>query len=164
MTVMKYITTDETGTLEVAHSFAGSLNPGVVVALIGALGTGKTVFARGVAQAFGVKERITSPTFTLIHEYQIQGSKFKVQGSKFKVQSLQKRGYIPLYHIDLYRMNSVREMQDIGMEDYLYSDGISLVEWAEKLGELFPEDAICVTIKHLGDDRREIEIEKRGKP
>ena len=152
MTVMKYITTDEAGTLEVAHSFAGSLKPGAVVALIGALGTGKTVFARGVAKAFGVKEWITSPTFTLIHEYQIQNSKFKIQSS-------QKRNYIPLYHMDLYRINNIREMQNIGIDDYLYSDGISLVEWAEKLGEFLPEDAIYVTIKHLGDDRREILIE-----
>ena len=83
---MEYITKDEAETLEVARSFAGTLYPGAIVALIGELGTGKTVFARGVADAFGVKEKITSPTFTLIHEYQIQGSKFKIQNLKFEIQ------------------------------------------------------------------------------
>ena len=110
-----------------------------VVALIGELGTGKTVFARGIAKALGIKENVTSPTFTLIHEYY---------------------GPIPLYHMDLYRLSSVQEILDIGVEDYFFSDGICLVEWAEKLGSLFPLDGIRVMIRHLGNTRREIEIER----
>ena len=140
---MKYITKDEVGTLEVAGVLARTLRPGTVVALIGELGTGKTVFARGMAMALGVEEKVTSPTFTLIHEY---------------------HGSIPLYHMDLFRMNSVEEMLDIGVEDYFFSGGICVVEWAEKLEELFPHDAICVTIKHCGITHREIEIERPDTP
>ena len=136
---MKYITRDEKETLRVAAEFSGTLVPGSVVALIGELGAGKTVFARGVAHSLGIRENITSPTFTLIHEY---------------------RGSVPLYHMDLYRMNGIREICNIGVEDYFYGDGICLVEWAEKLGELLPENAISVHLNHLGDTLREILIER----
>ena len=150
---MKYISKDEAGTLEIASAFAVTLNPGSVVALIGELGTGKSVFARGVARGLGIKETITSPTFTLIHEYNIQNPELVIHNPQF-------RGSINLYHMDLYRTNNVQEIYNIGVEDYFYGDGICLVEWAEKLGELFPKDAINVTIKHLGGIRREIEIER----
>ena len=135
---MKYITKDEEGTLEVAGMLARTLRPGTVVALIGELGTGKTVFARGVARALGIGEKVTSPSFTLIHEY---------------------HGSIPLYHMDLFRMNSVEEMLNIGIEDYFSGDGICIIEWAEKMKELFPQDAVCVTLKHLGNTHREIDID-----
>jgi len=135
---MKYITKDEEGTLEVAGMLARTLRPGAVVALIGELGTGKTVFARGVARALGIGEKVTSPSFTLIHEY---------------------HGSIPLYHMDLFRMNSVEEMLNIGIEDYFSCDGICIIEWAEKMKELFPQDAVCVTLKHLGNTHREIDID-----
>lgn len=137
------ITAGERETLDAASSFAGTLVPGDVVALTGDLGAGKTVFARGVARSFGVTEEVTSPTFTLIHEYHCSPT---------------------LYHMDLYRMDSIDEIRNIGVEDYLYGDGVCLVEWAEKLGELYPADAIQVEINHLGGDRREITIERPEKP
>jgi tRNA threonylcarbamoyladenosine biosynthesis protein TsaE len=137
------ITAGERETLDVASSFAGTLVPGDVVALTGDLGAGKTVFARGVARTFGVTAEVTSPTFTLIHEYHCSP---------------------PLYHMDLYRMDSIDEIRNIGVEDYFYGDGVCLVEWAEKLGELYPAEAIKVEIKHLGGDRREITIERFEKP
>ena len=127
-------------TLAFAAEFAGSLKSGDVVAMTGDLGAGKTVFAQGVARALGITDEITSPTFTLIHEY---------------------HGSITLYHMDLYRMNSTEEMRGIGIEDYFYGDGICLVEWAEKLEELCPDNAIRVTLKHLEGDRREITIERQ---
>jgi len=136
------ITKDEEETLELAAAFAGTLETGNVVALFGELGSGKTVFARGIARALGITEKITSPTFILINEF---------------------HGSIPLYHMDLYRMDSIQEIQDIGVEDYFYGDGICVVEWAEKLGELYPENAIRVRLKHLGDTNREIEIERQDK-
>ena len=137
--IKKHITKNETETCEVAAPFAWTLNPGAVIALIGELGSGKTVFVKGLAKALGFKEQVTSPTFTLIHEYY---------------------GTVPLYHMDLFRVNSVQEMLDIGIEDYFYDNGICLVEWAEKLGMLLPKDTIRVTIRHLGDTRREINIER----
>lgn len=135
----RYLSRSEAETLAIAKEFAATLRPGDVVALIGDLGAGKTVFTRGVAAALGITGEVTSPTFTLIQEY---------------------RGQIPLYHMDLYRLNSEREILDIGVEDYFYGDGICLVEWAEKLGEMFPADAIRVVIRHVDNRSREITIER----
>lgn len=139
MTAHKYISENEEETHKAAAAFAEFLIPGSVVMLIGKLGTGKTVFVKGAALALGVIEHVTSPTFTLIHEY---------------------NGTIPIYHMDLYRINSLQELRDIGIEDYFDSGGICFVEWGEKLGEFVPEDAILVTLKHLGDTHREIVIER----
>lgn len=139
--IERRISTGEAETLEIAAAFARSLVPGTVVALYGDLGAGKTVFVRGVADALGVREAVTSPTFTLIHEY---------------------RGTLPLYHMDLYRLNTPREIMEIGVEEYFYGDGVCLVEWAEKLGELLPEDAVRITIRHRDATRREITIVTPG--
>ena len=128
----------EAETLAIAAEFAATLRPGDVVALTGELGAGKTVFTRGVAAALGISGEVTSPTFVLIHEY---------------------RGVIPLYHMDLYRLNNEREILDIGVEDYFYGDGVCLVEWAEKLGGLLPADAIRVTILHVDSRSRQITME-----
>lgn len=135
----RHFSRSEAETLAIAAEFAATLRPGDVVALTGDLGAGKTVFTRGVAAALGVTGEVTSPTFTLIQEY---------------------RGGIPLYHMDLYRLNSEREILDIGVEEYFYGDGICLVEWAEKLGGLLPADAIRVTIRHVDRQSREITIER----
>ncbi len=137
-----FVTKDEEGTLKVASAFARDLKPGSVVALTGELGVGKTVFARGVARAIGVKDNVKSPTFTLINEYQ---------------------GDFVLYHMDFYRLNSVKEILDIGVEDYFYSDSICLVEWAEKMNDMFPENAIWVIIRLKENSHREIKIEKPEK-
>jgi tRNA threonylcarbamoyladenosine biosynthesis protein TsaE len=134
-------TTTETvaSTRRVAATLARELKPGDVVALEGDLGAGKTAFVQGVAEALGVEGSVTSPTFTLINEY---------------------RGPVMLYHMDLYRLGSEAEMEAIGIEDYLYGDGICLVEWAEKLGTLRPPGIIRVTIEHGGEDIRHITIER----
>ncbi|MBN1291029.1 MAG: tRNA (adenosine(37)-N6)-threonylcarbamoyltransferase complex ATPase subunit type 1 TsaE [Candidatus Latescibacteria bacterium] len=137
--IMKHITHSEQDTIKVAHEFAETLEPGSVVALIGDLGAGKTVFARGVAKFLEIQEKITSPTFTLINEY----------NGKFR-----------LYHMDLYRLNSVKEIEDLGIDDYLYGDGICLIEWAEKLDDRIPPYAITVTLKLIVRDTREITIER----
>jgi tRNA threonylcarbamoyladenosine biosynthesis protein TsaE len=133
----RFITRSESETLGLAAGLARTLGPGDVVALIGDLGAGKTVFAKGVAGALGVCGAVTSPTFTLIQEY---------------------RGSIPLYHMDLYRLRDIKEILDIGAEDYFYGDGVCLIEWAEKLGDRIPDHAVVVTISHLDDRSREIEI------
>ncbi|MFC1541979.1 tRNA (adenosine(37)-N6)-threonylcarbamoyltransferase complex ATPase subunit type 1 TsaE [Candidatus Latescibacterota bacterium] len=137
--IEKFETKDEDGTLEIAYSFGKTLTPGTVIALNGELGAGKTVFTRGVAKAFNVEEKVTSPTFTLINEY---------------------KGEIPIYHMDFYRLNSIKEILDIGVEDYFYGDGICLVEWAEKMGEIFPEKAVTIVIKLSKNNNRDIVIER----
>ena len=135
----RQVSNSESETIKIAHNFAKSLVPGSVVALSGELGAGKTVFARGVAGYLEVKQQVTSPTFTLINEY---------------------RGTIPLYHMDLYRLNTLPEIVDIGVEDYFYGDGICLVEWAEKLEGLLPEHAVTINLKQIGNNKREIRIER----
>ncbi|MCE5249201.1 tRNA (adenosine(37)-N6)-threonylcarbamoyltransferase complex ATPase subunit type 1 TsaE [bacterium] len=137
----RFVSMSEPETLSIAGAFAKTLSPGTLVALTGELGTGKTVFARGVALGLGVKEKVTSPTFTLINEY---------------------RGQIPLYHMDLYRLNSKREIEDIGVSDYFYGNGICIVEWAEKLDELMPENTVSVSFRQIDPNRREIIIERPG--
>jgi len=136
------LTNSETETLDVARSLGNTLSAGAVVALTGDLGAGKTVFAQGIAESLDIREQITSPTFTLINEY---------------------RGRLLLYHMDLYRLDSTREIEDIGIVDYLYGDGVCVIEWAEKLGELMPPDAIAVSLRPSGKTRREIQIERNDK-
>ena len=114
---------------------------GQIYCLDGDLGTGKTVFARGFADGLGVREPVTSPTFTIIHEY--------------------RDGRIPLFHFDVYRIGDPGEMDAIGYEDYFYGDGVCLIEWSELISELIPDDAIRVNIRkdlRRGLDFREIEI------
>jgi len=101
------LTASESETLDVARTLGKTLNAGAVVALTGDLGAGKTVFAQGIAESLDIREQITSPTFTLINEY---------------------RGRLPLYHMDLYRLDSTREIEDIGIVDYLYGDGVCVIE------------------------------------
>jgi tRNA threonylcarbamoyladenosine biosynthesis protein TsaE len=121
-------------TVAFARQFAARLKPGDVVALTGELGAGKTCFVKGLVGTGDV----TSPTFTLIHEY---------------------RGRVPLYHIDLYRLNSVQEALAIGIEDYLpAADGITVIEWAEKIEALLPEHTIRVRIEIAGETTRRIEV------
>ena len=133
------LTNSESETLDVARSFGKTLVAGTVVALTGDLGAGKTVFAQGIAESLDVREQITSPTFTLINEY---------------------RGRLPLFHMDLYRLDSTGEIEDIGIVEYLYGDGVCVIEWAEKLRDLMPERTIAVSLSPVGKNRREIRIER----
>ncbi len=113
---------------------------GGVVALIGDLGSGKTTFTQGFARALGIHEKIASPTFTLIRQHQIPNSERT------------------LYHLDLYRLESVNPTE-LGLTDlFQQREDIVLIEWAEKLGNQLPKDALVINFKHLSADRREIEI------
>lgn len=112
---------------------------GSVVLLSGNLGAGKTHLAQGIARGTGVAGYVTSPTFTLINEY--------------------RSGRIPLYHIDLYRLRNAAEAASLGLDDYLYSDGISIVEWPEQAPDFMPHDALQIQIAHTGvPDMRAIQI------
>ncbi|WP_238722240.1 tRNA (adenosine(37)-N6)-threonylcarbamoyltransferase complex ATPase subunit type 1 TsaE [Diplocloster agilis] len=118
---------------------------GQVYTLVGDLGVGKTVFTQGVARGLGITEPISSPTFTIIQEYE--------------------EGRLPFYHFDVYRIGDIEEMEEIGYEDYFYGEGICLVEWANLIEELIPEDAVHVTIEkdlEKGFDYRRITITGGG--
>ena len=117
--------------------------PGAVYALLGDLGVGKTVFTKGVAAGLGVKEPISSPTFTIVQVYE--------------------SGRLPFYHFDVYRISDVDEMEEIGYEDYFYGEGISFVEWANLIEEIMPKETVTIRIEKdlsQGFDYRRITIEK----
>lgn len=127
-------------TISYGKEFAKNLKIGDIICLIGDLGAGKTHFVKGIASYFGVREEeVHSPTFTLINEY---------------------KGTIPIYHFDCYRLDNEQEALEIGTEEYLYGDGISIVEWPQKIGNLIPNYAVWITIKHIAEAEREIIIEQ----
>ena len=135
---MEYITKTPSETEAVGAALARVLQPGAVIAYRGDLGAGKTAFTRGLAKGLGVKENVTSPTFTIVNEY-LSGS-------------------MPLFHFDMYRLGSEDELFDIGWEDYLERGGVCAVEWSENVWGAM-EDAIVITISRLDEDTRKIEIE-----
>lgn len=120
---------------------------GDVVTLFGEFGTGKTKFVQGVCSAFGVHERVTSPSFVLLNRY----SGVDGEGKE-----------LPIYHFDLYRVRSRIEIMDLGYEEFFFGDAICLVEWSEQLHELLPARRWEVRIAHAGGDTRDIEIERIG--
>ncbi len=126
-------------TYEIAEMLTKKLPSRAVLALHGDLGAGKTCFVQGIAMALGVKEPVTSPTFTIVNEY---------YGNRY------------LCHMDLYRLNNADEVLALGFDEYLMSDGIIAVEWSERAEELFPDDAININIIRSDDDisRRRIYI------
>lgn len=126
----------EERTTEIARKFASTLRPGDVVSLKGELGVGKTCFVKGLAEGMGVEELVTSPSFTLVHEY---------------------RGAVPLYHIDLYRLDDPRtSMEDLGLEEYFFGDGVTAIEWGEKVFGYLPQEYIQVEITFGDGGGREI--------
>ena len=132
-------------TYEVGEKIGRQARPGQVYTLMGDLGVGKTVFTQGVAGGLGITEPVSSPTFTIIQEYE--------------------EGRLPFYHFDVYRIGCIEEMDEIGYEDYFYGKGICLIEWANLIEEIIPEDAISITIEkdlEKGFDYRRIIIEGMG--
>lgn len=128
-------------TIQAGMEFGKQLEAGDVVCLDGDLGAGKTHFVKGVASYFGIApEKVSSPTYTLIHEYS---------------------GDLPVYHFDCYRLKHEMEALEIGAEEYFYGDGVCLIEWPEKIGSLIPEDAIRIEIKHRSDTKRAIIIHQK---
>ena len=126
---------DETETKKFAIDVAQTLKKGDVIALVGDLGTGKTTLSKYIAEALGITETITSPTFTIVQEYH--------------------SGRLPLYHFDVYRVDDIEEMYRIGYEEYFYGEGVCIVEWADIVEEIIPEDAKVIFIEY-GEDEGEI--------
>ena len=130
-------------TFEYAKKLGHEATPGLVYTLTGDLGVGKTVFTQGFAEGLEIDEPVDSPTFTIVKVYDM--------------------GRIPFYHFDVYRIGDVSEMDEIGYEDYFFGDGVSIIEWANLIEDIIPEDAIAVTIEKdlsKGVDYRKITIEK----
>lgn len=143
--MLDIISHSEAQTRRLGARLAALLSPGDAIALAGVLGTGKTRFAQGVGQGLGVKEPIVSPTFTLIREYRGPGIR------------------LPLFHVDLYRIGSAAETSTFGLEEYLYGDGVCLVEWADRLGSgQMPAEHLWIDFRHLDQSKRGLLIEPRG--
>jgi tRNA threonylcarbamoyladenosine biosynthesis protein TsaE len=129
-------------TLELAGCVGDLLRAGDVVSLVGELGAGKTVFARGVARALGVTELVVSPTFTIVREYE---------------------GRVPLVHVDVYRIDAVQELHDLGFEEVVRDDAVTLVEWGDRIDGLLPGDRLDIRLAPgAADDERVVEIEGHG--
>lgn len=124
-------------TMELGKKMGEGLKAGDVVALVGDLGAGKTTFMQGLAQGLGVVGYVKSPSFTLVNKYE---------------------GRFPVYHLDLYRLGDVNEIHELGIEEYLYGDGVCIIEWAEKAYSLLPEKHIMIKFFYTGDKTRKIEV------
>lgn len=135
-----YLSHSERETEELGERLAKKLSPGMVVAYAGGLGAGKTAFTRGLARGLGCDDSVTSPTFTIVNEYD---------------------GTVPLFHFDLYRLGETEELYDIGWEEYLNRGGVCAVEWSEGFWEEMPPDCIRVSFVRCpeSEDWREIRVE-----
>jgi tRNA threonylcarbamoyladenosine biosynthesis protein TsaE len=137
---LSVVTTGERETIELGKKLGRLLGPQDVVAVIGELGSGKTRFIKGLAAGAGVTHGnlVVSPTYTLINEYP---------------------GTVPFYHIDAYRLNSARDLLELGVEEYLFSKGITVIEWADRAADALPESHLRVTMTHVSPRKRKITIE-----
>jgi tRNA threonylcarbamoyladenosine biosynthesis protein TsaE len=137
-------TLNETQLITYAKELAGDLQAGAVIALIGDLGTGKTTFTKALAAGLGVSEPVQSPTFTIIKEY--------------------KSGRLPLYHFDVYRLEREEELEDLGIDEYLFGDGVSVIEWADKVPGIFPEGTLVIELAYAdGEDLRDVSVRENIK-
>lgn len=132
----KIIIKNEDDTRAFGTKLAEKLKPGQTIALIGDLGTGKTALTRYIAEGLGIKENISSPTFTIVKEY--------------------RSGRLPLFHFDIYRVHDPDELYEIGIEEYFFGDGVSVVEWADLAMELLPEDAIVIKLEYGQEEGQRI--------
>jgi tRNA threonylcarbamoyladenosine biosynthesis protein TsaE len=137
--IQKFVSHSEQDTLAFARELGNKAEPGAVFALTGELGSGKTVIAKGIALGFGVTDEITSPTFTLLEIYSGRG---------------------PLYHFDLYRINTRAELDRLFFEEYWNDDGVSIIEWAEKAAGRLPEGYTAIRLEYLDEASRIITVER----
>jgi len=138
---MIFETWSESETFETGKKMGAKATAGQIIALNGDLGVGKTVFTKGLAEGLGITEPISSPTFTIVQIYE--------------------EGRLPLYHFDVYRIGDIEEMEEIGYEDCFFGEGVCLIEWAELIEELMPENTIWIKIEkdlEKGFDYRRIEV------
>lgn len=137
----KITTRSEMETIEIAQNFESEKFPNMIICLDGELGSGKTVFTKGIANALGINETITSPTFTIIKEYQT--------------------GEMPLYHMDVYRLDG--DTSGIDIEEYYNKGGIVIIEWSKTIKDILPNERLEIKFKILGEDKRMLIITPYGK-
>ena len=135
----KFTSHGEEETLELAQNFESEKFPNMVICLNGELGSGKTLFVKGIAQALGINESITSPTFTIVKEYE---------------------GELPLYHFDVYRLDGNTE--GVGIEEYFTKNGVVVIEWANTIEDILPEERLDIKFKVVGENKRVLIIEPHG--
>jgi tRNA threonylcarbamoyladenosine biosynthesis protein TsaE len=138
----RYVTTSAEETRALAAALACELRAGDVVVLAGELGAGKTTFAQGIARGLGVEEPVTSPSFTLVQEY---------------------RGRLPVAHVDVYRLDRLQELHDLGFEELVDGGGVTIVEWGDVVEQLMPPDRVVIRLQPgAGDDDRIVGLEIAG--
>lgn len=140
----KIISNSQVETENFGERVGQNVEPGQIICLSGDLGVGKTAFVKGIAKGLGVEGYITSPTFTIVNEY---------------------HGKFRLYHFDVYRVNDIDELYEIGFDEYIFGDGISVIEWAELIEPIIPKDRLWINIDKdiaKGDDYREIVLKPLG--
>lgn len=135
------ISNSEEETFSLARELGREIKKNSVITLRGDLGSGKTVFTKGLAEGLGIKDNITSPTFSLMEIYE---------------------GEVPLYHFDLYRIENPDEFTNLSFEDYWEGDGVSVIEWPERAGNMLPEKRIDIIIEYIDENRRRITVEYTG--
>lgn len=140
---MTLITHSRDETVGLGRRLGALLGPGDVVALRGPLGAGKTTLTKGLAEGLGVPEPrwVTSPTFVLVHQYE---------------------GRVPVYHIDAYRLNGPADAEALGADEMFFGDGVTVVEWAERIAAALPEDRLEILLEHSGEEQRRVTFEPRG--
>ncbi|MBQ2408924.1 MAG: tRNA (adenosine(37)-N6)-threonylcarbamoyltransferase complex ATPase subunit type 1 TsaE [Bacilli bacterium] len=136
----KYTTRSEMDTVQLAQNFESEKFPNMIICLNGDLGSGKTMFTKGFANALGIKETITSPTFTIIKEYE--------------------DGEMPLYHMDVYRLDGAYE--GIGIEEYYKKNGVVIIEWANTVKDILPKERLDIKFSVIDENKRILTIEPHG--
>ena len=142
---MELIVTTVEETFKIGELIGALVNSGDIICLIGDLGTGKTHLTKGIAKGLGIEDHVTSPTFTIVNEY---------------------TGRLTLYHFDVYRVNDPEEIEAIGFDEYIFSDAVSIIEWANYIEELIPQNNLTITIEKrpvFGDNYRKINIQYSDK-
>lgn len=137
----KITTYSEKETIEIAQNLESEKFPNMVICLEGDLGSGKTVFTKGFAQALGIEETVTSPTFNIIKEYP--------------------NGELPLYHMDVYRLDG--KVDDLGIEDYYTRGGVTIIEWSDMIKDYLPEERLDIKFKVIDEDTRTLTFIPHGR-
>lgn len=135
--VFEFNSTSPESTEELGKKIGQAVTAGMIICLSGDLGTGKTTLTKSIAKALEVEEYVTSPSYTIVNEYE---------------------GKYPLYHFDVYRINEIEELYEIGYEEYFFGQGITIIEWASMIMELIPEEAVKIEIERLDDMERHFKI------
>ncbi|MCX5709770.1 MAG: tRNA (adenosine(37)-N6)-threonylcarbamoyltransferase complex ATPase subunit type 1 TsaE [Candidatus Omnitrophica bacterium] len=138
------IISDSSGrTRAIGKKIAGKVEPGDIICLFGELGSGKTVLAKGIASGLGIeKSKVISPSFVLLRQHL--------------------KGRLPLYHFDLYRLKSCEDIQAVGYEEYLFGQGVSVIEWADRLKYLLPKEYLKIELRVAGASRRKLKLIPKG--